>query len=473
MRRQALLALGLLMCLGGCTLAPKYTRPEAPIPTQWPQGPAYKDTQAAVGGPTALELNWREFFADPQLQQVIARALENNRDLRLAALNVEKARALYGIQRAELWPVVNAVGGGGKQRVPADLSVTGKSMTMEEYRVNLGITSWEIDFFGRLRSLKDEALQEYLATEQARRSVRILLMSEVARVYLTLAADKENLQLARSTLETQQATYDLIKRRYEVGIASRLDLERVQSQVDTARREVARFTQLVAQDQNALNLLAGSMVPEELLPADLSNVGSLKEISPGLSSEVLLNRPDILQAEYRLKAAYANIGAARAAFFPRISLTTAMGTASAELSGLFSSGSATWNFAPRIVLPIFDARIWAALRVSKANRKILLTQYEKAIQTAFREVADALAVRGTVGQQISAQQSLVNANAATYQLSKGRYVKGIDNYLSVLDAQRSLYAAQRELILLRLAKLANHVRLYAVLGGGNEQPKAP
>lgn len=473
MRRQGLLALGLLVCLGGCTLAPKYTRPEAPIPTDWPKGEAYKVTRAAVGEPTALELGWREFFADPQLQMVIARALKNNRDLRLAALNVERARALYGIQRAELWPVVNAVGGGGKQRVPADLSVTGKSMTMEEYRVNLGITSWEIDFFGRLRSLKDEALQEYLATEQARRSARILLMSEVARVYLTLAADKENLQLARSTLETQQATYDLIKRRYEVGIASRLDLERVQSQVDTARREVARFTQLVAQDQNALNLLAGSIIPEELLPADLSRVGPLKEISPGLSSEVLLNRPDILQAEYRLKAAYANIGAARAAFFPRISLTTAMGTASAELSGLFSSGSATWNFAPRIVLPLFDARIWAALRVSKANRKILLTQYEKAIQTAFREVADALAVQGTVGQQISAQQSLVNANAATYQLSKGRYTKGIDNYLSVLDAQRSLYAAQRELILLRLAKLANQVRLYAVLGGGNEQPKAP
>ncbi|MDO9529672.1 MAG: efflux transporter outer membrane subunit [Syntrophales bacterium] len=467
MNRQLLfLLVGIVLFLGGCTLAPKYTQPQAPIPAQWPQGAAYKDTQAMPGAPAAPELSRQEFFADEQLQKIIEMALDNNRDLRLAALNVERARALYGIQRAELFPTVNAVGAGSKQRVPADLSTTGKSTTVERYDVNLGIASWEIDFFGRIRSLKDRALEEYLATEQARRSAQIALMSEVARVYLTLAADRGNLKLARSTLETQQAAYSLIQRRYDVGVATELDLRRAQIPVDAARGDVASFAQLVAQDQNALNLLAGSPVPKEFLPTDLSSVSPFKEISPGLSSEVLLRRPDIMAAEHRLKGAYAFIGAARAAFFPRISLTTSVGTASEELSGLFSSGSATWSFVPRITMPIFDARTWAALRVSKADREIVQTRYEKAIQTAFREVADTLAVQGTVDQRVSAQQSLVNAVAETYRLSNKRYTKGIDSYLGVLDAQRSLYAAQQGLISLRLAKLANQVMLYAVLGGG-------
>jgi len=468
-RQQLFLLAGIALFLGGCSLAPKYTRPEAPIPADWPMGAAYKETQTMPGAPTAQALRWQEFFTDQKLQQIIKTALNNNRDLRLAALNVERARALYGIQRAELLPTVSAMGSGGKQRVPADLSATGKSMRVEQYSVNLGISSWEIDFFGRIRSLKDRALQEYLATEQARRSAQISLVSEVARVSLTLAADRENLKLTRSTLETQQAAYALIQWQYEVGLATKLDLRQAQIPVDAARGNVARYTQLVAQDKNALNLLTGSPVSEDLLPADLSSVIPPKEISPGLSSEALLNRPDIVAAEHRLKGAYAFIGAARAAFFPRISLTTALGTASAELSGLFNSGSDTWNFTPQIVLPIFDARTWAALRVSKADRKIVLTQYEKAIQTAFREVADSLAVQGTINQQISAQQSLVNAVAETYRLSNIRYKTGIDSYLGVLDAQRSLYAAQRVLISLRLARLANQVRLYAVLGGGSEK----
>jgi multidrug efflux system outer membrane protein len=469
MNRQLLfLLVGLAIFLGGCSLAPKYTQPKAPIPVEWPQGAAYKSAQAEPGAPTAPELMWREFFADEQLQKIIETALNNNRDLRLAALNVERSRALYGIQRAELFPAVNAVGSGSKQRVPADLSITGESMTMELYSVNLGIASWEIDFFGRIRSLKDRALEEYLATEQARRSAQIALVAEVARVYLTLAADRANLKLAQSTLETQQANYNLIKRRYEVGLATQLDLRQAQTRVDAARRDVPRFTQLAAQDQNALNLLAGSPVPEDLLPVNLSTVTPPSEISPGLSSETLLNRPDIVAAEHRLKGAYAFIGAARAAFFPRISLTTSVGTASAELSGLFKSGSGAWNFAPQIVLPIFDARTWAALRVTKADREIILTQYERAIQTAFREVADSLAVQGTINQQVSAQQSLVNAVAETYRLSNIRYKRGIDSYLGVLDAQRSLYAQQQVLIALRLVRLANQVRLYAVLGGGSE-----
>lgn len=467
MKRQ-IVFWGVLVLLGGCSLAPKYTQPLVPIPAEWPQGPAYKDTQAIAEAPTVRELSRQEFFTDPKLQQIIETALNNNRDLRLAALNVERTRALYGIQRAELFPTVNAVGAGGKQRLSSDLVTPGDPRTIEQYSVDLGIASWEIDFFGHIRSLKDQALEAYLATDEARRSAQIALVSEVARVYLTLAADLENLNLARSTLETQQGIYKLIQRQYEVGLANELDLRRAQTQVDTAQGDVARFKQMAAQDQNALNLLAGSPVPEDLLPADLASVNPPKEIFAGLSSEALLNRPDIIAAEHRLKGTYAFIGAARAAFFPRISLTTSVGTASDDLSGLFGSGSGTWSFAPQIAVPIFDARTWAAYRVSKTEREIALAQYEKTIQTAFREVADALAVQGTVDQQVFAQQSLTNAVADTYRLSNKRYSKGIDSYLGVLDAQRSLYAAQQRLISLRLAKLANQVRLYAVLGGGSD-----
>ena len=467
-RRLLFLLVGISLFLGGCSLAPKYQQPQAPIPVQWPQGEAYKDTPAISGTSTVQALKWQEFFTDKKLQEIIETALSNNRDLRLAALNVERARALYGIQRAELFPAVNAVGAGGKQRRSADLISPEDPRTIEQYSVGLGVASWEIDFFGRIRSLKDRALEAYLATEQARRSAQIALMAEVARAYLTLAADRENLKLARSTLETQQESYDLIRKSYQIGLVTEIDLRRSQTQVEAARRDVPRYKQLAAQDLNALNLLAGVPVPEDLLPVDLGSVMPPKAISPGLSSEALLNRPDIVAAEHRLKGSYAFIGAARAAFFPRIALTTSLGTASDELSGLFGSGSGTWNFAPRIVMPIFDARTWAALRVSEADQKIILTEYEKAIQTAFREVTDALAVQGTINQQVSAQQSLVGAAAETYRLSNIRYTIGIDHYLSVLDAHRSLYFQEQVLIALRLARLSNQVRLYAVLGGGTE-----
>ena len=467
-KRSLALLIGLGLMLSGCSLAPEYVPPTAPIPAQWPQGEAYKDAQAIPGTPMARDLKWREFFTDKNLQGIIETALNNNRDLRLAALTVERARALYGIQRAERFPAVNAVGAGGKQRRSADLISPGEPRTVEQYSVNLGIAAWEIDFFGRIRSLKDQALEAYLATEQARRSAQIALVSEVARVYLTLAADRENLKLARSTLESQQESYALIEKSYQIGLAAEIDLRRAQTQVEAARRDVPRYTQLVTQDQNALNLLAGAPVSEDLLLVDLGKVTPFREISPGLSSEALLNRPDIIAAEHRLKGAYAFIGAARAALFPRISLTTSVGTASDELSGLFGAGSTTWNFAPQIAMPIFDARTWAALRVSKADREIILTQYEKAIQTAFREVADALAVEGTINAQVSAQQSLVDAVKETYRLSNKRYTMGIDSYLGVLDAHRSLYGQQQVLISLRLARLANQVRLYAVLGGGAE-----
>ena len=464
-----LLPVGMAILLAGCSLAPQYARPEAPVPRDWPEGPAYRVTSAAPGAPAAPDLGWREFFPDRKLQEVIGMALNSNRDLRLAALNVERARGLYGIRRAELFPAVDAVGSGQKQRGPSSASgSTGEAITTERYDVNLSVSSWEIDFFGRIRSLKDRALEDYLATDQARRSARILVVSNVANAYLVLAADRENLQLSESTRESQQAAYDLVRRRFELGLASELDLRRAQTSMDAARADVARFTQLVAQDENALDLLVGAPLPRELLPEGLGRVRPPVEISPGLPSEVLLERPDILAAEHLLKGANADIGAARAAFFPRISLTAAVGTASSELSGLFGSGSGAWTFSPEAVLPIFDARIWPALAVSKVDREIAVAQYERAIQAAFREVADALAVRGTVDRQILAQQSLVDASARTYRLSTVRFERGIDDYFGVLDAQRSLYAAQQALIAVRLAGVANQVRLYAALGGGGE-----
>lgn len=462
------LFLGIAIVPAGCSLAPKYDRPEAPVPADWPTGEAYSNARAATSAPQARELQWQGFFSDKKLQGLIEAALQNNRDLRLAALNVERARALYGIQRAELLPTVDAGAAGSRQRVPADLSPTGKRTTVEQYSANLGVLSWELDFFGRIRSLERRALEEYLTTEQGRRGAQILLVSSVANAYLVLAADRDGLALAETTLVTQEGAYKLVKRRYDLGLTPELDTYRAQTQVDVARGDIARFKQLVAQDENALALLLGAPVPSELLPAGLSGVTPPGEISAGMPSDVLLQRPDVLQAESLLRAAYADIGVARATLFPRISLTAGVGTASSELSGLFESGSGTWNYGAQAAMPIFDTRAWLALKVTKVQREIALTQYEKAIQNAFRDVADALAVRGTVDQQVSAQESLVHAVAETYRLSNSRYDKGIDSYLSVLDAQRSLYATQQGLVSLRLAKLVSQVRLYAVLGGGGD-----
>jgi outer membrane protein, multidrug efflux system len=458
----------LLLIAASCTMAPKYSRPEPPVPAAWPGGPAHAAPGAATN---ALQLDWPEFFVDTKLQQLIQQALRENRDLRVAALNAQEAQALYGIRRADLFPVVNATAAGSRQRIPADVLGLERSGTFSQYSVSLGAASWELDFFGRIRSLKDRALQEYLASEQARRSAQIALVSAVANAYLALAADRESLRLAETTLVTQQDAYNLIQRRHTVGLSPELDLFRAQAQVDAARGDLARFKQFAAQDENALQLLLGAPIPRDLLPTDLAGVKSPAEVRAGLSSAVLLERPDVLQAEDLLKAAYADLGAARAAFFPRISLTAAVGTASGELSGLFKSGSGTWSYAPQIVMPIFDARTWSAAKAAKVQREMAVAQYERAIQNAFRDVADALAVRGTIGQQVAAQESLVHAVAETYRLSNSRYDRGIDSYLSVLDAQRSLYAAQQGLVSLRLANLTSQVRLYAVLGGGWQSAK--
>ncbi len=471
-RSLSVLAVGAL-ALAGCTLAPKYVRPGAPIPAAWPAGEAYAEPQPVSGAVPAPDLGWREFFPDENLRQVITTALENNRDLRLAALNVEMARALYGVQRDELFPAAYATGSGTRQRASADLTAPGQPRTTERYSAAFGVLSWELDFFGRIRSLADEALEKYLATEQARRSAQILLVSAVANTYLALAADREGLALARSTLETQSAAYELVQRQYQAGQATELDLRRAQTPVEIARREAAVYAQRVAQDENALALLAGAPVPAERLPGTLADVAPPGPLAAGLPSEVLLRRPDILAAEHQLRGAHAFIGAARAAFFPRISLTGTLGTASDELSGLFGSHTGTWSYGPQVSMPIFDARTWSAYRVSRVQRELAVAQYEKAIQTAFREVADALALRASVAKQAAAQEALVTALAETHRLALQRFEKGIDSYLGVLDAQRSLFAAQQALIALRLAERASQIQLYAALGGGWQAETTP
>jgi multidrug efflux system outer membrane protein len=457
-----------VLLLSGCAMAPKYERPEPPVPPGWPDEAHLTNTT----GTAAADISWPAFFPDPRLQEIIETALVNNRDLRLAALNVEKSRALYGIQRAELLPALQVAGAGSRLHRASDFTSPGESRTSTRFDVDLGIASWELDFFGRIRSLKKQALQEYLGTEQARCSAQIALVSEVARTYYVMAADRENQRLAQSTLQAQQEVHGMIRQQHEAGVAAEIDLHRSQTLVDAARGALARYSQLVAQDRNAIILLAGAPVPEELLPMDLTGVIPPGDVAAGLPSEVLLRRPDIIAAEHRLQGAYAFIGTARAAFFPRVALTATLGSASDELSGLFGSGSDTWSFVPRLSLPIFDARTWAAYRVSDATREIALAQYEKAIQTAFREVADALAARSTIDEQIAAQQSIVDSSQTICRLSDQRFAQGIDGYLSVLDAQRSLFAAQQGLVSLRLAGLASRIRLYAVLGGGGTADNA-
>jgi len=467
--RQLLSLIGLVGILTGCTMAPKYTRPESPVPDAWPTGAAYLESKPTTTppAPAAYDTTWREFFQSERLKKVIDLALANNRDLKVAVLNIEQMRAQYQIQRAELFPQVDAALSGSEERLPATVSGKGYTYVNRQWSVGLGISAYELDLFGRIRSLKDQALEQFLATEQARRSTQISLIAAVANAYLTLAADRELLKLVQSTLDAQLSTYNLIERRFSVGISSELDLRQAQTRVDAARVDMAQYTRQAAFDVNALTLLVGSPVPPELLPVELKAVAEVKDISIGLPSEVLQRRPDILQAEDQLKAANANIGAARAAFFPRISLTTAFGNMSDQLSGLFKAGSSAWTFAPQIVMPIFTGGFnMATLHASEAARDITVAQYEKAVQVAFREVADALALKGTVGSQMEAQQSLVESTAKAYYLSYARYNAGIDSYLSVLDAQRSLYSAQQGLIIIHLANFVNTVTLYKVLGGG-------
>lgn len=453
-----------LLLFNACTLIPKYEQPDSPVPSNLPKYSA--ETQSTEGKSEPVSLPWREFIQDGKLQQILEIALENNRDLKIAAANVEQMRALYGIQQGELYPAFYAGGGGGKAKSSKDFLMPGQARRGKQFQADLSLLSWEIDFFGKIRSLSEKALQEFFATEQAKRGVQIMLLSSVAGAYLNLAADRESLKLSEDTYESQKESFELVERQYKEGLATELDLQRAKIPCESARADIARFKRQLAISENALRFLLGSEIPEDLLAADLSEVLESADFASELSSEVLLQRPDILAAEHQLLAAYANIGAARAAFFPNISLTGALGYASTDLSNLFKSGRSTWSFAPQIAMPIFDKRVWAAHRFTKAQRETVLLQYERAIQNAFRETADALASVVTIAEQTEAQGALVEALLKTYELAKFRYEKGIDNYLSVLDAQRSLFAAQQGLISLKLAERVSKLQLYAALGGG-------
>lgn len=454
--------------LSGCSLIPDYQRPEAPVAAQFPQGPAYSSTQAP--NQAAAEQGWKQFFHDPALQQLIQTALENNRDLRVAALNIDAYAAQYNIQRADLFPAVSATGSGSRQRVPARSSQTGEAGITSSYSATLGISSYELDLFGRVRSLSEEALQKYFATEEARRSTQISLVASVATAYLTWQSDKELLKLTQDTLGAYEQSYKLTSRSNEVGVASALDLSQARTSVENARVALARYTRQVAQDENSLTLLLGTGLPANIASKPLSD-NLLSEVPAGLPSDLLQRRPDILQAEYNLKAANANIGAARAAFFPSISLTANAGTLSPDLGGLFKGGSGTWSFAPQINIPIFNAgSLRASLDYSKIQKEINVANYEKAIQTGFQEVSDGLAARETYKEQLEAQRGFVAANQDYYRLAERRYRIGVDSNLTFLDAQRQLFSAQQSLITDRLAQLTSEVTLYKALGGGwNEQ----
>lgn len=455
--------------LAGCSFIPEYERPAAPVSYTWPQGPAYNvEAVSLEDGPSAAEVGWRDFFVDRRLQGLIALALQNNRDLRVAALDITRARAQYRISRSDLFPKVDAGSSFSRERTSEDFSATGNAETGSKYDVELGTSSYEIDFFGRVRSLKEEALEAYLSTEEAQRSAQISLVAEVATAYLTLIADREQLKLSRETVESQQKSYDLTGKSQEMGVASLLDVRQAQMSVEQARADVALFTGQVAQDQNALALLVGTEIPADLLAADsLDEVAILEDLPVGLPSEVLQRRPDILEAEHTLKAANANIGAARAAFFPQVTLSLTGGSSAATLGALFNPGTLVWSFVPQVTLPIFDAgENQATLDVAKADRDIAVAQYELAIQTAFSEVANALAVRGTVDERQAAQQALVEAADESYRLAEARFRRGVDSYLAALDSQRELYSAQQDLITIRLSRSSNLVTLYQALGGG-------
>jgi outer membrane protein, multidrug efflux system len=461
------------LILGACTLEPHYHRPPAPLPA--PEGGQPSATAAA-------DIGWREFFPDPQLQQLIAVALTNNRDLRVAALNVQSAQAQYRIQRAPLFPTVNASAVEQAEEVPLSVleaefpsgAAAGGSalptggVTVHTYNVGVGFTNYELDLFGRIRSLSHAALQQYFSSGETRRSVQLTLVAEVATAYLTVLADQTLLDITRDTLKSQEQSYALTQKMFSGGTTTELALRQAESTVDTARANLAQYNRQLAQDRDALQLLLGAPIPDGIdFSGGLDRGEMVAELEEGIPSDVLVRRPDILAAEHQLMAANAQIGAARAAFLPAISLTGNFGTESPQLSGLFKSGSRAWTFSPQISLPIFAGGANVAnLQATKLARDTAVAQYEKAIQTAFREVADALVARGTLDEQLAAQQALVTASAAAYRLSDMRYRGGVDSYLSALVAQVSLYGAQQQLQTVRLTRLQNLVTLYKALGGG-------
>ena len=458
--RSALIAVAAATFLAGCSLIPIYERPAAPVPTTFPGDPAQP------AGPAAAVVPWQDFFVDARLQALIDAALVNNRDLRVSVLNIEQARAQFQISRASQFPAVDGIFSGTRAPSPLNGQLT------NTFQVGLGVTAWEIDFFGRLDSLKQQALAQYLATEEARKAAQISLISAVATGWYTLLADDELLELTRQTLATREDSVRLTKLRFDNGVSSEIDLQLANSLAEQARASYAQQRRQRLQDENALTLLVGGPLPSTTLTVatgvkPLDSVAPMRELPAGLPSDLLTERPDIRQAEQTLIGANANIGAARAAFFPRISLTAQAGSASNELSGLFKSGSSAFSLAPQLSIPIFNAGANRAnLESSRAGRDIAVANYEKSIQTAYREVADALAGRETLGEQLRAQRAQADAEGVRFKLSDLRYRNGIASALDLLDSQRSLFSAQQLAVQVRLLQLQNQVVLYSALGGG-------
>lgn len=472
MPRLASITTAVAILAAGCTLQPRYERPAAPVAPAFPAGGAYGQQPAASGAESttaaapATDIGWRDFFADPRLQRLLELALKNNRDLRVSVLNIEAARAQYQITRAALFPSVNAAASGTRARTPANLTVAGRTIAAE-YSVGLN-ASWEIDFFGRIRSLSDQALAQYLSLAESRKAAELALLSSVANQYLAMLAFDDALAVTRATLVTAEESLRITSLKFDVGTGSELDLRQSEGVVEQARANLETEARLRAQAENGLVLLVGEPLPEDLPPGlPLNSQALLADIPAGLPSDLLTRRPDIAAAEQLLLAANANIGAARAAFFPRVTLTGNAGTLSPTLGGLFKPGSGAWSFAPQITLPIFQGgQNVAALDLAQVQKRIEIASYEKAIQTAFREVSDGLAARGTFDNQIKSLERFTGSQERRLVLSDLRYRNGVDSYLSVLTAQNDLYSAQLLLINARLQRLTNLVDLYQFLGGG-------
>ena len=480
-------ALFALAALCGCTLAPRYERPAAPVPASWNGTAPSPDGEASAAG-----IGWKQFFPDPAMQRLIALALTNNRDLRVAVLNVQAAQAQYRIQRADLFPTIAASAIEQVEKYPKGVvasssqgastasaggssSVSTGGQTIHFYDLGIGFTSYELDLFGKVRSLNRAALERYFSLDETRRSAQLALVAEVASAYLAILADETNLTVTRQTLQSQTSSYDLIKRSLDAGTATALALRQSAVTVDTAKANLAAYTRQAAQDRNSLMLLIGVSLPDDLAFAtDIDEENLSAELPAGLPSKVLVQRPDVLAAEHQLLAANADIGAARAAFFPSVTLTGSYGTASSQLSGLFKSGSSAWTFSPQISVPIFAGGANKAnLDLSRVEKNVEVAQYEKTLQSAFREVDDALAARGTLDDQLLAQRALLQDAAESYHLADLRFRNGVDSFLPVLDAQRSLYSAQQSVVNLELLRLQNMVTLYKALGGGLREDSGP
>jgi multidrug efflux system outer membrane protein len=469
--------------LAGCTLAPTYQRPVSPVPAALPQGGAYPLAEPAQTA--APDMAWRDFFSDAKLQKVIQLALDNNRDLRVTVLNIAEAHAQYRVQRAALFPHVAANFDPTIEHLPASVlgaesgattTTTGavgavassQAVTIQTYEATLGVSNYELDLWGRVRSLSRQALEQYLATEEAQRAEQISLISQVATAYVTYAADLERLNVSKQTVESDQNSVAITQARANGGLGSDLDVRQAQSALEQARAGVATYTTTLAQDVNALTLLVGAQLPADLLPGALQDdYVTLTDLPAGVSSDVLLRRPDVMEAEHQLKGYNANIGAARAAFFPTIALTGGGGSASVSIGSLFGPATGAWTFTPTVTLPIFAGGQNAAnLRYAKAEKNVAVAQYEKAVQTAFREVADALAQKGQIADLVSANERETDALSHSFGLSSARYQRGVDTYLNVLTSQVTLYSAQQNLITARLTRSTNLITLYQALGGG-------